>query len=159
MRKLILAALAATVISPVAASAQSAREVRQGQREVMRGEREVQRDLRRGDYREAREDYRELREDRRELREDWRDYRRSHRDTFRAGRYVGPRGYRYRPVVVGYRFSPSYYHSRYWITDPWRYRLPAAGGRNLRWIRYGNDVLLVNIRNGRVIRVYRDFFW
>lgn len=159
MRKLILAAMAATMLSPVAASAQSAREVRQDQREVWRDRQEVRRDMRRGDYREAQRDRQELREDRREMREDWRDYRRTHRDAFRAGRYVGPRGFVYRPVVEGYRFSPGYYSSRYWINNPWRYRLPAAGGPNLRWVRYGNDVLLVNIRNGRVLRVYRDFFW
>ncbi len=158
MRTLILAALAATALSPVAASAQSAREVRHDQREVRRDRQEVRRDMRRGDYREAREDRQELREDRRERNEDWRDYRQHHRDTFRRGAYVGPRGFVYRPVVVGHRFHRDYYSSRYWINNPWAYRLPAAG-RGLRWIRYGNDVLLVNMRTGRVVRVYRDFFW
>jgi Ni/Co efflux regulator RcnB len=28
-----------------------------------------------------------------------------------------------------------------------------------RWVRYGNDVVLVNIRTGRVIEVHRAFFW
>lgn len=158
MRTILLAALAATALTPTIASAQSAREVRESQREVRQGEREVQRDIRRGDYREAREDQREVREDRRELREDWRDYRKSHRDVFRRGAYAGPRGYRYRPVVVGYQFAPGYYSNRYWIGNPATYRLgrPAA---NQRWVRYGNDVVLVNIRNGRVVQVYRDFFW
>ncbi|MGE3690338.1 MAG: RcnB family protein [Novosphingobium sp.] len=158
MRKLFIAVLAATILTPVAASAQSAREVRQDRREVRQDRREIRQDLRRGDYREARKDRRELRKDRRELREDWRDYRRTHRNVYRRPAYVGPRGYRYRPVWVGYRFNPVFYSSRYWINDFWVYRLPrpAAG---LRWIRYGNDVVLVNMRTGRVVQVHTAFFW
>ena len=158
MRKTIIAALAAASLVPGLANAQGAGEVRRGQEEVRRGEREVQRDIARGDYREAREDRREVREDRRELREDWRDYRARNREVFRGGRYVAPRGYRYRPVAVGHTFRPAYYSSRYWISDPRRYRLDTPG-RYQRWIRYGNDVILINTRNGRVLRVYRAFFW
>jgi len=143
MRKILFAALAAAAALPAAAQAQSAREVRHDQREVAR-------DLRRGDYQEAREDSRELRED-------WRDYRKAHRDVFRGGEYRGPRGYRYRPVVAGYRFEPTYYGTRYAI-NPGTYRLPVAGV-NRRWVRYGNDVVLVNVRTGRVVQVYRNFYW
>jgi Ni/Co efflux regulator RcnB len=159
MRKLIVAALAASLLAPVgAASAQSAGEVRRSEREVMRSQQDLREARRYGDRDDVREARRELREDRRELREDWRDYRERNRDLYRAGRYYGPRGYRYRPVVVGYTFQPHYYASRYWIVDPYRYRLGPAGP-NQRWIRYGNDVVLINIRSGRVLRVYRDFFW
>lgn len=163
MRKIIMTLLAASTVLPAIAvptmaSAQSAEEVRQSQREVQQDRREVNRDMRRGDYREAREDRRELREDRGELREDWRDYRRAHRDNFRRPSYVGPRGYSYRPVAVGHRFAPAYYSNRYWVSDYGRYRLPAPG-YNRRWVRYGNDVLLINVRNGAVIRVYNGFFW
>ena len=158
MRKLLIAALAATALAPNFASAQSAGEVRRGQEEVRQGREEVQRDLRRGDYREAREDRREVREDRRELREDWREYRQRNRNVYRQGRYSGPRGYRYAPVRIGYQFAPSYYGQRYWVSDHARYRLPRPG-YNRRWIRYGNDVILINVRNGRVIQVYRNFFW
>jgi Ni/Co efflux regulator RcnB len=158
MRKYLIAALAAASLTPMAASAQSAGEIRRGQEEVRRDRQEVRDAMRRGDYREAREDRQELREDRRELREDWRDYRNSNRSAFRAGAYYGPRGYRYRTLTVGFQLSPSYYSQRYWVANPARYRLPAAG-YNRRWVRYGNDVLLINVRNGRVITVYRDFFW
>ena len=143
MSKFIIAALAAATLVPGAAQAQSAREVRQGQREV-------QQDLRRGDYQEARED-------RRELREDWRDYRRAHPKAFRTRAYAGPSGYRYRPVTAGYQFQPQYYGNRYWVNNYANYRLPHPG-RGLRYIRYGNDVLLVNTRTGRVVRVYNRFF-
>ena len=129
---------------PSVASAQSAREVRQDRREVRR-------DIARGDYQEARED-------RQELREDWQDYRRSHRNEYRRDRYVAPRGYRYRPVAVGVTLNRAFWGSNYGLGDWNRYRLPHPGV-NQRYIRYGNDVLLINARNGRVVRVFRDFYW
>ena len=144
MRKLLFAAVAATLLVPGVASAQSAREVRQDQREVRR-------DVARGDFREAREDQRELRED-------WRDYRRTHRGVYNRPAYVAPRGYRYRPVVAGTTLRPAFWSSRYRIGNYNTYRLPYPG-RNRMYVRYGNDVLLINARNGRVIRVYDRFFW
>ena len=157
MRKTLIAALAVATIVPSMASAQTG-EIRRGQREVQQGQAEVQRDLRRGDYQEAREDAREVREDRRELNQDWRDYRRSHQSTFRRGHYQAPRGYRYTPVRVGVTLRPAYWNNRYWINDPQTYRLP-RNGMGTRYIRYGNDVLLINTRTGRVLRVYNGFFW
>lgn len=160
MRKIIIAALAAATILPAgAASAQSAREVRQSAREVRQSERELAEARRYGDRRDVREARREVREDRRELREDWRDYRRAHGDVYRRGGYQGPRGYRYRPVSVGYRFTPDYYGRRYWINDPYTYRLPRPGYGYQRWVRYGNDVVLVDTRSGRVVQVYNRFFY
>jgi Ni/Co efflux regulator RcnB len=172
MRTFIVAALAATALSPVAAGAQGMGEVRHDQREVRHDRREVQhdrqevrQDMRRGDHREAQQDRRDLHQDQRDLRgdrrdrnEDWRDFREHHRDAFRAGRYMGPQGFVYRPVVIGFRFDPIFYSSRYWINNPFNYRLPPAG-YGMRWIRYGNDAILINMRTGRVVQVYRDFFW
>ena len=163
MRKFIMTALAASVALPVImvptiASAQSAGEVRHDQREIRKDQREIHRDQRRGDWREARQDRHELRQDRQEMREDWRDYRNAHRDAFRRPAYVGPRGYAYRPVVTGYRFQPAYYGNRYWVRDYARYRLPEPG-RFHRWVRYGNDVVLVDVRSGHVVRVYNGFFF
>ena len=163
MRKILMLALAAAtvapVIAPTAASAQSARELRGDQRDIAREHREIRQDLARGDYREARRDMRDLHNARQEYREDWRDYRRAHGDVFRGPAYVGPRGYRYRPVAVGYRFAPGYYGRNYWVNDYARYRLPRPGYGYQRWVRYGNDVVLVDIRTGRVLRVYNRFFY
>ncbi|MGN6375242.1 MAG: RcnB family protein [Sphingomonas sp.] len=158
MRTMFIAAIAAVALIPGAANAQSRQEVRHDQREINHDRREVNRDLRQGRYHEAREDRRELREDRRERNQDWRDYRRSHRDAFRRPAYVGPRGWRYRPVAVGHRFQPVYYGRRYWVNDWSAYRLPRPNAMQ-RWVRYGNDVVLVNVRTGRVITVYNGFFW
>lgn len=158
MRKILIAALAATALVPSMASAQSAREVRQDQRELNRDRREVRRDVARGDFNEARRDRQELREDRRETREDWQDYRRTHRGAFHRPMYAAPRGMRYRPVSVGAQLSAAFFGRNYWVSDYSNYRLPRPGVSQ-QYVRYGNDVLLVNIRTGRVIRVYNGFFW
>lgn len=140
MRKLILlAALVATAL-PSAAIAQ--RHDRHDRRE---------------DRREVRHDRREVRRDRHELRHDRRDVRRdrSHRRVAYAAPY---RNWRYRPVTVGYRLQPAFYGSRYYISDYGRYNLRMPH-RWERWIRYGDDLLLVNLRTGRVLRVIHYRYW
>lgn len=156
MRKIIILALMAATAVPGVAAAQSHRELRHDARDI----REDQRDLRRaqrhgdrGDVREARED---LRDSRQEYREDWRDYRRTHKAVYARGNWKAP--FRYTAWNTGARLKPVYYSSRYYIADPYRYRLPAARG-NLKWVRHYNDVLLVNVRTGAVVQVNRNFFW
>ena len=158
MRKIIIAALAAAALTPVAASAQSYGEVRGDQRQLERERRELREARRYGSRDDVRDERRDVRGARQELREDWRDYRRTHGDVYRRGAYVGPRGYRYRPVTVGYRFQPAYYGRNYWINDPYAYRLPRVGA-NERWVRYNRDVVRVDIRNGRVLAVLNGFFY
>jgi hypothetical protein len=63
----------------------------------------------------------------------WRKYREQNRNYFRPGRYHAP-------------------------SRDQQYRLPAAYG-SYRWVRYYDDVLLVDVRNGHVVDVIRDFFW
>lgn len=73
--------------------------------------------------------------------------------------YVAPhRNWRYRPVAVGYRLEPAFYGSRYYINDYGVYGV-GAPGRNRQWIRYGDDLLLVNLRTGRVLRVMPNAIW
>ncbi|MFM5917958.1 MAG: RcnB family protein [Novosphingobium sp.] len=158
MRKILIAALAASALVPSMASAQSAREVRNDQREVRQDRQDARQYQRQGNYKKAAAARQEAREDQRELREDWRDYRNSHRQVFQRGAYYAPRGMRYRPVSVGYTFQPAFYSSRYWLNDYGTYRLPNPG-YNHRWVRYGNDAVLVDIRTGRVLRVISAFFW
>ena len=146
MRKLILTALMAATVFPVAAQAQSYRDVQR-------------------DRRELREDRRDLRDDRRDLREDrnrrwgnddWRSWRNSNRGVYSRGNWRAP--FRYNAFRAGVRIAPSYYGSSYWINDPWRYRLPAAG-YGQRWVRHYDDLLLVDTRRGIVIRVINNFSW
>lgn len=158
MRTFIIAGLVAATLAPALASAQSP-ELYHDRRDI----REQRRDLRdardHGDRRDVREERGDVRDARREYREDWRDYRRQNEGAFRQGRYVGPnRGWRYRPVAIGGRFEPVYYGRRYWIEDPYRYRLPRPIGYQ-RWVRYGNDVVLVDTRSGLIAQVYGGFFF
>jgi Ni/Co efflux regulator RcnB len=95
---------------------------------------------------------------RNDRRYDWRNYRSSNRDRFRAPRYRAPRGYSYRRWAPGYRLQPFFYARNYWIVDPWQYRLPPAYGP-YQWVRYYDDVLLVDITTGTVVDVIPDFFW
>jgi len=157
MRKAILAGLLAATIVPTIAQAQD-RELRHDRREIQDERRDVAHDYRDGASRhQIREDRRDVREARREYRDDWRDYRGRHPDVYRGRAWEGPRGYRWHPVRVGYRFDPVFYDRRYWV-DPYRYHLrPVLGWQ--RWVRYGNDVLLIDVRSGRVLDVQSRFFF
>ncbi|HKT15391.1 MAG TPA: RcnB family protein [Allosphingosinicella sp.] len=133
MRKLIMFGLMAAATAPAALNAQSRAEIRHD-RQALHEERQDVRDARR-----------ELRDDR--------------RDRRRHVAYVSPyRGWKYRPVTVGYQLRPAFYGTRYYISDFGRYNLRAPG-RWQRWIRYGDDLLLVNVRTGRVIQVIRNRYW
>jgi Ni/Co efflux regulator RcnB len=95
---------------------------------------------------------------RNDRRYDWQGYRSSNRDLFRAPRYYGPRGYDYSRWSRGYRVQPFFYGQNYWISDPWRYRLPPAYG-DYRWVRYYDDVALIDIRTGLIADIIYSFFW
>ena len=91
---------------------------------------------------------------------DWRGYRNQYRNHYRAPSYYSPYGYSYgyRRFSIGIYLESLFYSDRYWINDPWQYRLPDAYGP-YRWVRYYNDVLLVDLRSGEVVDVINDFFW
>ena len=90
----------------------------------------------------------------------WQDYRQRNRSVYRVPRYYGPRGYAYsyRRWSPGYRIQPYFYGSSYWISDPWYYRLPPAY-EPYRWVRYYDDVLLIDITTGLIEDIIYDFFW
>jgi hypothetical protein len=90
---------------------------------------------------------------------DWRGYRSANHDIYRLGPYYSPyRSYSYRRLTVGFYLDSLFFGSRYWIDDPWSYRLPPAYGP-YRWVRYYDDALLVDIESGEVVDVIYDFFW
>ena len=138
-------------------------------------DRNIRRDGYRDGYREARRDQRQSRyyDGRRwhdynrwdsrgwrnNNRYDWQRYRHSNRNVYRLGRYYSPyRDYRYRRLSIGFQLGSLFFGSRYQINDPWRYRLPAVYGP-YRWVRYYDDVMLVDIYSGEVVDVIYDFFW
>ncbi len=120
--------------------------------------REAFRDRNRRDYRDG--NYTRWSRDnwRRDHRYDWRRHRDRHRSLFRLSFYYDPFGWNYRRWSIGSYLYPSYYGSRFWMNDPWQYRLPPAYGP-YRWVRYSNDALLVNIYTGEVVDVMHNFFW
>ena len=89
----------------------------------------------------------------------WYRHRASNRGLYRLGRYYAPhRGYSYNRINIGFSIGRPFYGNRYWISDPWRYRLPEVYGP-YRWVRYYDDVLLVDVYSGEVVDVIYDFFW
>ena len=135
------------------------RQAERNQERYERGLREDRRDWRqdrRADRRDHRRWDRNWRNDRRY---DWRDYRYSNRDLYRWGRYHSPyRNHRYSRISIGFSLGSLFYSDRYWINDPWQYRLPQAYP-GTRWSRYYYEVMLVYMYTGEVIDLIYDFFW
>ena len=171
MRKLILTALMAATVLPVAANAQSNGELRRDRQDIRKEQRDLQEARRDGDRREVREQRGDLRDARQEYREDLRDRaedrnRQWRRDDWRGWRDHNPTFYtrgswnapfRYTAFRTGIRIAPAYYGPRYIIADPWRYHLPRAGWGQ-QWVRHYDDVILVDTRRGIVIDVIRGFY-
>ena len=77
----------------------------------------------------------------------------------RIGRYYAPyRDWSYNRFSIGVFLDSLFYDQRYWIGDPYQYRLPPAPP-GTQWVRYYNDVLLVDTWSGEVVDVIYDFFW
>lgn len=137
---------------------------RDGRRADWRNDRRDDRQHYRNGYRDGRhQGYNDHRRwDRRwrdNRRYDWYGYRSYNRDHYRLGRYYSPyRNYSYRRLSIGFTLDNLFFGSRYWINDPWQYRLPDVYGP-YRWVRYYDDVLLVNTYSGEVVDVIYDFFW
>jgi len=119
------------------------------------------RDRQRDNYRQGyRDDHRRWNRDwRSDNRYNWHDYRSQHRSAYNVGFYYSPyRNYSYRRLSVGFFLDSLFFGNRYWINDPWQYRLPEVYGP-YKWVRYYDDVLLVDIYSGEVVDVIHNFFW
>lgn len=88
---------------------------------------------------------------------DWHNYRNHHRSLFHLGFYVDPFSWGYQPFYVGYRMWSAYYGNQYWI-DPALYGLPYPPP-GAAWVRYYNDVMLIDLYSGTVLDVIPGFFW
>ncbi|MBS0470716.1 MAG: RcnB family protein [Proteobacteria bacterium] len=91
---------------------------------------------------------------------DWRSYHRSwtapHRHHW--GRYHRPHGWYYRNWAVG-AFLPSlFFAERYWINSYYDLGLPPPPP-GARWVRYGDDALLIDDFTGEIIQVVRNVFY
>jgi hypothetical protein len=96
---------------------------------------------------------------RNDRRYDWQGYRYSNRNIFHIGPYYAPyRDYRYNRLSIGLFLDSVFFGRNYWIDDPFYYRLPPAD-YGTHWVRYYNDVVLVDDYTGEVLDVIYDFFW
>jgi hypothetical protein len=90
---------------------------------------------------------------------DWNLYRRANRFIFHPGPYFAPyRSHRYSPLSIGFYLDSLFFQPRFFINNPWSYRLPPAYGP-YQWVRYYDDVVLVDIYTGEVVDVLYNFFW
>ncbi|WP_082730430.1 MULTISPECIES: RcnB family protein [Sphingomonas] len=97
---------------------------------------------------------------RRDNRWNWQSYRNYNRDVFRLPRYYAPYGWSfgYRRFAIGYTLNSILFDQRYWISDPYFYRLPEAY-YPYEWVRYYDDALLVDVETGEVIDVVYGIFY
>ena len=130
-------AAAAAIIAPTGAVARQHGHDRQGHSQVRHDERDSS--------------------DRHNARTDRRHFSRNTAYRARSAYFAPVRNSR-RRVNVGYRLQPAFYGSRYYLSDYGAYHVRAPA-RWQRWIRYGNDLLLVNIRTGRVLQVIHYAGW
>lgn len=148
MNKVLALSLFASALLPVAAqAATSPAELRHDRQQVREERAELRNAQHYGSPRDIREERRDLGAARRELRED----RHNTRDRWQAP-------FAYQRYAVGSHIDAYAYGPRYVIANPRAERLPAYGGRNLRWVRHYDDALLVNIRNGRVVKLIRHYY-
>ena len=149
--KFLTVGLIAALMVPGVAAAQTRGEVRDSRQDVREEQRELRQAQRYGDRGDVREERRDVREARQELREDKRDWRQERRyQNYRAP-------FKYQQFRVGATLRSNYYAPAYRPSYDSRWGVPRAG-RNLAYVRHYNDLLLVNERNGRVVKVYRNHF-
>ena len=148
--KILTAGLIAAMMVPAVAQAQT-RELARDRQDIRQQQRDLNQAKRYGDRHDVRDAHRDVRDAKREYREDKRDWRRDHRYQS----YHAP--FRYQQFRVGATLRPSYYAPAYRLNHDRRWGVPHAG-RNLVYVRHYNDLLLVNVRNGKVVRVYRNHF-
>jgi len=157
MKKILTAALAATLVMGSLGVASAAEAQSRGQDRYE--QRQDRRDDRRDDRNDRREYRQDSRDDRREYRQDQRAYGRWQQAERRysAGRYAPPRGYQTRQWAYGQRM-PSYYRSNsYVVQDYGRYGLRAPP-RGYQYVRSGNDVVLAAVAGGLITAVIAGLF-
>ncbi len=76
----------------------------------------------------------------------------------RLGQFRYPPGYAYRSWGIGQSLPRAFFSSAYYFTDHSALGLdsPPYG---YQWVRYGPDVMLVNIRTGEILDVINNVFY
>lgn len=107
------------------------------------------------DVRDARQDVREARQDLRQARQEYR-YERRAAKRYKAGRYQPPRGYQARRFHRG-QTLPAAYRNRAYAVNYRAYGLQAPP-RGYEYRRVGNDVVLTALASGLITAVVLDLF-
>ena len=182
MKKILTAAIAATLALSSMGVASAAEAQSRGDRYEQRHDRGDDRNVRRGDRRDnradrredRRDDRRDTRNDRREFRQDQREDRREYRQEYRqdqrayarwqqsqrrynAGRYYAPRGYQVQQWSYGQRM-PSYYRSNQYVVSNYGQYGLRAPPRGYHYVRSGNDVVLAAVAGGLISAVIAGLF-
>jgi Ni/Co efflux regulator RcnB len=148
-----------------------------------RGRGEPNRDQRGRDYQQGRDDWRNRDDGRRDYNDGWRDRdargwrddgrgrqarprydRRYYPPTFRPARryhgpsYRAPPGFYARSWVFGEILPRGWYEPRYRILDWWAFGLPPPP-LGFDWVRVGDDAVLVDEFDGRIVQVALNLFW
>lgn len=77
---------------------------------------------------------------------------------YRGWAYRPPAGFYARSWVFGDMLPRTWWRPDYRILDWWSYGLPIPPA-GYEWVRVGDDALLVDMFNGRVVQVAYDLFW
>ena len=140
MKKLILAAVAASVLATPAAAA--------GRNDNRNRVEQVQRDIRQDARQDAREIRRDARQDARAYRQDARQDAREYRQDVRQAQRRWNRGE---------RFDSRYASNYRVISNPRAYRLYDAP-HGYRWVQSGDDAVLVAVASGLIGAVLGNLF-
>lgn len=85
-------------------------------------------------------------------------YRPAHVKRIHISVFHYPRGYRYHRYVIG-RILPHIFLSNMYYYDNWYGLGFGPPPHGYRWVRYGPDLLLVNLRSGRIVDVVYGVFY
>jgi Ni/Co efflux regulator RcnB len=77
--------------------------------------------------------------------------------SFAAGPYAFPAGYSYTAFAVG-AFLPAVFWQPQWFVLDWGYYGLWAPPPDAAWIRYGPDLLLIELDTGAILRVVRGVY-
>jgi len=159
MKKILTAALAATLATSSLGAASVAEAQSRDHRAYHQNGHDDRREERRDDRNVRREWRQDAREDRQDARRQQRAYARWQRAErrYNAARYQAPRGYQTRQWSYG-QTMPSYYRSnQYVVTDYSQYGLRAPP-RGYEYVRSGNDAVLANSNNGWIAAIIASLF-
>lgn len=80
-------------------------------------------------------------------------------ETYRAPPFYYPRGWGYHRWAVGEYLPPFFFGSEYFLASYYTYGLPPPPW-GCRWVRFGPDALLIDLRTGAVLETaYGVFYW